>query len=231
MVLNSISSFFSSNNSKTFRPKKVPKKGTKSEELLQQAQATLGSGDLREAVKVPQGEDENSWLAVNCVDFFNMTNLLYGSVVEFCTNQTCPSMTAGAQVEYLWADGVKHKKPIRCSALQYVDLLMEYIESKLNDPKIFPPDADNDFPKDFKLEVKTIFKRLFRVYAHIYHSHFEDIRQLGEEAHLNTAFKHFCMFSIEFKLISRKEMVPMKETIINLLGEQYRHKVEKKKKK
>ena len=33
-----------------------------------------------------------------------------------------------------------------------------------------------------------IFKRLFRVYAHIYHSHFQKIVSLGAEAHLNTCF-------------------------------------------
>jgi hypothetical protein len=38
-------------------------------------------------------------------------------------------------------------------------------------------------------QIKQIFKRLFRVYAHIYYSHFEKIVDLGEEAHLNTCFK------------------------------------------
>jgi MOB kinase activator 1 len=32
------------------------------------------------------------------------------------------------------------------------------------------------------------------VYAHIYHSHFKAICSLGEEAHLNTCFKHFIFF-------------------------------------
>lgn len=51
------------------------------------------------------------------------------------------------------------------------------------------------FPKDFREVVKTIFKRLFRVYAHIYHSHFQKIVSLKEEAHLNTCFKHFILFT------------------------------------
>ncbi|VDM17229.1 unnamed protein product [Wuchereria bancrofti] len=37
----------------------------KQNELLKYASATLGSGDLREAVKLPQGEDPNEWIAVN----------------------------------------------------------------------------------------------------------------------------------------------------------------------
>ena len=43
---------------------------------------------------------------------------------------------------------------------------------------------------------KTIFKRLFRVYAHIYHSHFKQVVSLDEEAHLNTCFKHFIFFTM-----------------------------------
>lgn len=34
-------------------------------ELLKHASATLGSGNLRDAVKLPQGEDLNEWIAVN----------------------------------------------------------------------------------------------------------------------------------------------------------------------
>lgn len=32
------------------------------------------------------------------------------------------------------------------------------------------------------------------MYAHIYHQHFTEVVQLGEEAHLNTSFKHFIFF-------------------------------------
>ena len=56
---------------------------------------------------------------------------------------------------------------------------------------------------------KTILKRLFRVYAHIYHQHFKEIVSLGEEAHLNTSFKHFVYFIQEFELIDKKELAPL----------------------
>jgi hypothetical protein len=57
--------------------------------------APADSGNLRLAVTLPEGEDLNEWLAVNTVDFFNQVNMLYGTVTEFCTAQTCPSMSAG----------------------------------------------------------------------------------------------------------------------------------------
>lgn len=52
-------------NQKTFKPQKSHDKGTKRHNLHKQAKATLGSGNLRAAVKLPPGEDINEWLAVN----------------------------------------------------------------------------------------------------------------------------------------------------------------------
>ena len=54
-------------NAKTkgqFRPRNA-NKGTSSYQLRAFAEATLGSGSLRKAVKLPEGEDLNEWLAVN----------------------------------------------------------------------------------------------------------------------------------------------------------------------
>jgi MOB kinase activator 1 len=113
-------------------------KGSKRHELHRVAKATLGSGDLSQAVKLPVGEDLNEWLAVNTVDFFNTTNLLYGSITEFCTNSECPTMTAGPEYEYFWMDGVTIKKPIKCTAPEYVDFLMTWVEKLINDEKVFP---------------------------------------------------------------------------------------------
>lgn len=70
------------------------KSGSSSHQLRQYAEATLGGGSLRKVVKLPEGEDENEWLAVNMVDFYNQINLLYGAITEFCSPQSCPEMKA-----------------------------------------------------------------------------------------------------------------------------------------
>ena len=72
--------------------------------------------------------------------------------------------------------------------LNYISMLFIFICSSENF-------VGSPFPPNFKDVVKTIFKRLFRVYAHIYHSHFQKIVSLKEEAHLNTCFKHFILFT------------------------------------
>ena len=40
--------------------------------------------------------------------------------------------------EYRWADGVTIKKPIEVSAPKYVEHLMDWIETQLDDEFIFP---------------------------------------------------------------------------------------------
>ncbi|WZZ87320.1 hypothetical protein YC2023_115899 [Brassica napus] len=208
-------------NQKTFRPKKSAPSGSKvpvGAQLRQHIDATLGSGNLREAVRLPPGEDANEWLAVNTVDFFNQVNLLYGTLTEFCTPDNCPTMTAGPKYEYRWADGVQIKKPIEVSAPKYVEYLMDWIETQLDDETLFPQRLGAPFPQNFKDVVKTIFKRLFRVYAHIYHSHFQKIVSLKEEAHLNTCFKHFILFTHEFGLIDKKELAPLQELIESIIS-------------
>jgi hypothetical protein len=51
-----------------FRPRTTGKGGATSYQLRQYAEATLGGGSLRKVVKLPEGEDENEWLAVNSKD-------------------------------------------------------------------------------------------------------------------------------------------------------------------
>ncbi|XP_010071646.1 PREDICTED: MOB kinase activator 1A, partial [Pterocles gutturalis] len=205
-----------SRSSKTFKPKKNIPEGSHQYELLKHAEATLGSGNLRQAVMLPEGEDLNEWIAVNTVDFFNQINMLYGTITEFCTEASCPVMSAGPRYEYHWADGTNIKKPIKCSAPKYIDYLMTWVQDQLDDETLFPSKIGVPFPKNFMSVAKTILKRLFRVYAHIYHQHFDSVMRLQEEAHLNTSFKHFIFFVQEFNLIDRRELAPLQELIEKL---------------
>lgn len=127
-------------------------------------------------------------------------------------------MTFLFRYEYHWADGKAVKKAVAVSAPEYVDLLMSWVQSQLDDDTIFPSKIGVPFPSTFVKIVKTIFKRLFRVYAHIYYSHFQTIVSLGEEAHLNTSLKHFIYFVHEFNLIDKKELAPLQSLIQTLCG-------------
>ena len=61
--------------------------------------------------------------------------------------------------------------------------------------------------------VRTIFKRMFRVYAHMYDKHFKQFMDLGAETHLNTCFERFVYFLLEFSLVDEKELEPLKALI------------------
>ena len=150
------------NREKTFKEIKNIKEGTKRFELKTFLQNTLGKGDLRAAVKLPEGEDrgrtmsficfpkkkflqnklfffctkknfptktKDEWLAMNTIDFYNQVNMIYGNVSQYCTQKSCTIMSAGPKYEWYWADGKNIKKPIGVSAPEYVDYLMEWIQS------------------------------------------------------------------------------------------------------
>jgi MOB kinase activator 1 len=149
--------------------------------------------------------------------------MLYSTVTEFCSPTACPTMSAGQRYEYLWADplppsttspgksttphsktlsvagGGARGEPLKMSAPEYVDTLMTYIQSRIDDETTFPSKIGVPFPRGFQGVVKTIWRRLFRVYAHVYCEHFSVIVGLGLESHLNTSFKHFVLFAKEFQ--------------------------------
>lgn len=200
---------------KTYKEPKLPK--TTKQQMLQRTikatmKATLGGGELRHTVKLPPGEDLNEWIAVNTVHFYNAANMIYGTCVEFCTENSCPVMCAGRN-EYLWKDGVHYKKPTRVPAPVYIDELLNWVNSQIADPALFPVDDRAQFPPKFMSKVKNIYKRMFRLYAHIYWSHFEKIRSIGANAHLNTCFKHFIYFILEFNLVDKKSLTPLEKFI------------------
>ena len=45
-------------------------------------------------------------------------------------------MSGGAKFEYLWQDGTKYKKPTHLPAPQYISLLMDWVESQINDENV-----------------------------------------------------------------------------------------------
>lgn len=167
---------------------------------------------MREAVKVPEGEDENEWLATHVVDAYNEISLLFGVVEDYATPERFPTMRAGSRYEYLWADD-KHKKPRQVPAQEYVDLLLMWVEGLISNEEVFPVDADVPFPPNFRSICSKIFARMFRVYAFLYYHCFDEFVALKAEAHLNTCFKHFLFFVKEFELVSDDEMAPLAELI------------------
>ncbi|KAJ3340290.1 MOB kinase activator 1B [Entophlyctis luteolus] len=164
---------------------------------------------LQQAVMLPSGEDLNEWLAANLTDFYSQLNLLYGSITQFCTPDSCPTMSAGPKFDFLWNDTTIFKKPVKLSAPEYIDTLLTSVQTLLDDESVFPTKPATPFPKHFGATAKTVFKRLFRVYAHMWHAHAHALAELDEEAHFWTSFRHFVLFARQFSLVDRKDMACM----------------------
>ncbi|KAF9962936.1 Maintenance of ploidy protein mob2 [Mortierella alpina] len=170
---------------------------------------SIVKGNFKTIVQLPKYVDENEWLAVNVFDFYNYINMFYGSISDFCTVRDCPNMSAGARFEYLWMDG--QKKASKVPAPQYIDFVMSWIQTLINDENTFPTKEGRDFPATFPQTVRAIFKQLIRVFAHVYHSHYDKMLSLCQEGHFNSLFAHFVSFGREFDLLDKKDIVPMQE--------------------
>ena len=112
---------------------------------------------------------------ITAIGFFEHINLLYGTVSEFCNLTSCPEMVGPGPRTYMWLDD-KGKKS-KLSAPQYVDYVMTYVQKVVNDESVFPTKHGNEFPANFDIVLKKVQKLLFHVVAHIYHSHFREVRK------------------------------------------------------
>lgn len=174
--------------------------------LSKHTKRTLGSGNLREAVVLPPNEDKNEWIAANTVDFFNELSLLYGLVSEEAMHTfTSPGEGFPPGFEYRWQAPGTDAKPIKCSSPEYVDYVMTWVDDQINNEDIFPISENQPFPVNFVTYAKDIYKRMFRIFAIVYHRHFAAIEEMDAAAHLNTCFKHFAFFCFEFDLLDEKE--------------------------
>ena len=70
-------------------------------------------------------------------------------------------MSGGPKYEYLWQDGIKFKKPTHLPASQYIEFLMDWIETQINDENIFPVTTDVPFPKTFQVSLFGDFQFAF----------------------------------------------------------------------
>jgi MOB kinase activator 1 len=198
--------------SKTFVAHKLKARLMKYEQP-ERSDETLQAGDLKAAVKLPAGHDLDDWLAYNLIQFFNSLTCIWGPLAKYCTVQSCPKMTAGPGFEFLWQDSTTYKKPTALPASSYIANVFAWSDGYINDPVIFPEDEGTPFPKDFRQIIGNISRRLFRVYAHLYHHHQAEVRAEDLAAHLNTSFRHFYLFAREFKLIPEDQTEPLKTII------------------
>lgn len=172
---------------------------------------SLVKGSFQTIVTLPKYVDLGEWIALNLFEFFTYLNQFYGVLAEFVTPHTCPTMNAGPGVDYLWIDA--DKKAVRLPANQYIDYTLSWISQKFDDQTLFPTQQGVPFPAHFMGVTKNIYRQMFRIFAHIYHNHFDKIIHLSLEAHWNSFFAHFVSFGKTFDLADPSDLAPLAQLI------------------
>lgn len=174
----------------------------------------LVRGDFTTIVQLPKYVDRGEWLALNVFEFFTHLNQFYGVLSEV---ESCPTMNAGPGVDYLWIDA--NKKTVSLPAATYIDYVLTWISQKFDDQTIFPTKQGVPFPPHFQGVLKNIVRQMFRVFAHIYHNHFDKLVHLSLEAHWNSFFAHFISFTRAFELLDRADTGPLLP-LMNMMDQQ-----------
>lgn len=172
----------------------------------------LVKGSFKTIVQLPKYVDYGEWLSLIIFEMYGHLNLFYGVIAEYVTPEQYPTMNAGA-TNYLWKDSKGHE--INLPACQYIEYVTTWILNKINDQTVFPTKNGGAFPPSFVKDCKNIVRQMFRIFAHMYHNHFDKIVHLSLEAHWNSFFAHFISFCKEFNLLDAREMTPLLPLIEN----------------
>jgi MOB kinase activator 1 len=180
-----------------------------------QTQATLGTAKVRDSVRLPPYIPEDEWIAAQLLTHLMQAEHVVNLMHDICVEETCPCMNAGEHMNYAWTDDA-NPVPQEMCAYQYMRKTINYTEEKMRDRMLFPLDG-SPFPAQYMPTMKTLCKRVFRIYAHVYLSHIEIFYHFKADAALNLYFKHFLYFVREFKLVSEKDMSPLDKLIKQFL--------------
>lgn len=126
-----------------------------------------------------------------------------------------------ARLNYMWTN--QAGKQVALPAPTYIDFVMSSIQNLIEDENIFPtktstPEVlfylsqsytnvlDQSFHPSFPATIRTVYRQLLRVFAHIYHAHYPQLLHLRFEPHFNSLFAHFLAFGKEYELLEVRDI-------------------------
>lgn len=180
--------------------------------------------ELLHAVVLPEGTDEDEFLAGEFVDFFSEVSTLFQleEVQEVCSELTEPGQGFPRGIEYRWADASATTAQ-RVSAPAYIVHVLAWIQDMFQNAAVFPVSLDDAFPATFKeTYMSELCTRLFRVFAVFYHTFLDTFEALGVDNHLHSTFKHFIFFVVHFDLVQPKEHRALKTVIPVIMADYVR---------
>ena len=172
--------------------------------------------DLLKLIKLQSSINLPEWLAFNTKMYFDQINVLYGAIADYCTPQTCPTMSAPHNSQFFWLD--EKGKKCKYSASQYIDTVLTYTAKTTSDEALFPTNLGQPFPANFEALVKKIHKHLFQILAHMYHGHYKELLHLKLNTHVNSIYFHLLMFDRSFGILDEKDIEIMDSLNRSLLN-------------
>ena len=163
---------------------------------------------LKLSTEKPDNLTDDDWIIVSLVQFMKRLELLYSSCSLFCTSDTCPMFNAGPHYKYFWEDS-DSTQPIQVSAPEYFQYLKRFIKRNLQDPNIIPGKSGEPLSDDAKSILKTCYRRLFRILAHLYVCHFKNISSIENPdavETMNTLLAHYTRFALDHEMVDLPDL-------------------------
>lgn len=193
------------------RRTRVPARESVRHLLKLHIQSQLRFSGPRAATKLPRGANREMWIDIYVVDFVNEVASMWSLVEENCSCQCGRlQMSAGARRSYDW-------EGTHICAVDYARSTLAAAKEAIEDGELFPEDERDAHPPQFIPTVRMIIRRLVHIYAHVFHAHFSAVVALRCDHVVNSLFKRFVLFVIEFDLVDRYEFEPLDELIRNLI--------------
>ncbi|ROT36870.1 Mob1/phocein [Sodiomyces alkalinus F11] len=158
---------------------------------------------------------------------------------SICSSATCPKMSAGHNHSFTWLNSRREPVELPASEYitlmqRWISGKIDDTNIFPTDPsgvsyahnpsitttplsQLSSPTGEPEwvgkrsgFPKNFVDVCQTIFRQMFRVYAHLYWAHFTDpFYHLNLEKQLNSCFSHFVLTATALDLLKPTELEPM----------------------
>ena len=178
--------------------------------LPKQLKLSVDLDCILEATRVPPCVDRKEWLALCLMDHLEDLRSLCLFMVDICQ---CSRLRAGRS-EFNWPSQHGYEQ---MSAPMYLQNLICWCETVLADERFFPTTRGSSFTFDFDHIVKTMYRRMSRVYCHLYIDHFRYLKHYRIETSANTCLVYFYLIGEEFSLQADPEMIPLTSLVQELL--------------
>ncbi|CAL6041145.1 Mob1-like_protein [Hexamita inflata] len=162
-----------------------------------------------QTITCPPQIDANDFISYQLCEFVEQTEAFFNIVKEECNSAaTCDIMQAGLRNSYyLWDTDSKQNVKASC----YCEKVLVWTTQQLQNEQLFA--ETENLPKDFLKQVKKIYQRVFRVWAHIYVNHYANLIKQGCDVLFQQALMQLIEFCSKYQLLEQEDLDPVKSVL------------------